>query len=377
VVLSAAALVEVAVTGVYICRCEHPKSQHKREQHGCRALDCGCGAFEADLAASAAAQGVQLATGSPVTEPAGLDLADVPFAPASAVPSLGSTSAQLQRAQDEVERLRAERRVALDERDAAVEVLAQVERERDEAREEVRILRDAVPCSWCGGLGVAPAEAFGRDGDGAPMVEEDQPCPEGCELPAWLVVERNEARESEQALSLVRAELESARRELGALREHQEIRARKLRELAADLGEARTDADVARAELAELHGLVEAIPGRTPVEVIRQLLIAGQNDRIELERLRALIARVEQAAGIVQWEDRGVDLADRVQSIREGRTEAIDVLCDIAHQRDVLAQHQRWLCETCGARYGKPYTDHPCGQLTPITVTTTRGAPTT
>lgn len=46
------------MTAVYICECEHPKSQHKREREGCRALDCGCAKFEADMAASAAAQGV-------------------------------------------------------------------------------------------------------------------------------------------------------------------------------------------------------------------------------------------------------------------------------------------------------------------------------
>lgn len=264
-VVLAAALVAVAVTGVYICRCGDPKSEHKRGQHGCRTPDCGCGQFEADLAASAAAQGVQLATGSPATEPAGLDLADVPFTAAGAVPTselgLGPTSAQLQRALDDVERHAALSAQALDERDAAVEVLAQV------------------------------AEAAGRD--------------------------------------------------------------------IADP----SDVDVV-ARVAELRR------GRTEATE-RALQLAA-----ELEHLRALIARVEQAAGIVKWEDRGVDLADRVQAIREGRTEAIDVLCDIAQQRDVLAQHQRWLCETCGARYGKPYTDHPCGQLTPITVTTTRGATT-
>jgi hypothetical protein len=302
VVLSAAALVAVAVTGVYICKCEHPKSEHKRGQHGCRTPDCGCGQFEADLRASAAAQGVQLTTGSPVSAPEGRKLGDpttaewraaaglpplddgVPFAAAGAVPTseldLGSTSAQLQRAQDDLAAALQQRDRALYDLDKAKSAFALASSSRE--RNRVRAMNAEAEL-------VKVAEAAGRDIADPPDVD--------------LV-----------------------------------------------------------ARVAELRR------GRTEATE-RALQLAA-----ELERLRALIARVEQAAGIVQWEDLNVDLADRVQSIREGRTEAIDVLCDIAQQRDVLAQHQRWLCEACGARYGKPYTDHPCGQLTPITVTTTRGA---
>jgi hypothetical protein len=88
--------------------------------------------------------------------------------------------------------------------------------------------------------------------------------------------------------------------------------------------------------------------------------------------LAALIARVEHAAGIDRERDRCVDLAERVQSIRDGRTEAIDHFVAAAGERNVLASHQRYLCETCGARYGIAYTDHEHGPLTPVTVTIAR-----
>ncbi|OKI47206.1 hypothetical protein [Micromonospora sp. CB01531] len=36
---------------------------------------------------------------------------------------------------------------------------------------------------------------------------------------------------------------------------------------------------------------------------------------------------------------------------------------------EVLDRQERWACRACGARYGKPYGDHECGPLTPVTVT--------
>ncbi|MBM0203494.1 hypothetical protein JNW90_10495 [Micromonospora sp. STR1s_5] len=38
---------------------------------------------------------------------------------------------------------------------------------------------------------------------------------------------------------------------------------------------------------------------------------------------------------------------------------------------EVLDEQHRWACRACGARYGRNYTDHPCGPLTPVTVTIT------
>jgi hypothetical protein len=37
-----------------------------------------------------------------------------------------------------------------------------------------------VLCTWCDGTVLAEEKLFGRDEDGAPMVDGDQPCPEGC-----------------------------------------------------------------------------------------------------------------------------------------------------------------------------------------------------
>jgi hypothetical protein len=43
----------------------------------------------------------------------------------------------------------------------------------------------------------------------------------------------------------------------------------------------------------------------------------------------------------------------------------------------VLAAYDAWACEGCGSRYWIAYTDHPCGPLTPVTVTITRREATT
>lgn len=36
---------------------------------------------------------------------------------------------------------------------------------------------------------------------------------------------------------------------------------------------------------------------------------------------------------------------------------------------EVLTSYEAWACRGCGARYSRPYTDHECGPLTPVTVT--------
>jgi hypothetical protein len=79
---------------------------------------------------------------------------------------------------------------------------------------DAEMLTDAMPCGWCDGVGVAPAERFGRDVDGAPVVDEDQPCPAECEVADWLKAERNDAADTERERDEARAELVSARKEL-------------------------------------------------------------------------------------------------------------------------------------------------------------------
>lgn len=83
---------------------------------------------------------------------------------------------------------------------------------------ELRDLMEMLPCGQCRGLGLIPAEAFGRDADGAPERDEEAPCPEGCEIPGWLAAERNDARDDARLLDLARAELARALAELERLR---------------------------------------------------------------------------------------------------------------------------------------------------------------
>lgn len=206
------------MSATYICECEHPKSQHKRERDGCRAVDCGCAKFEADLKASAAAQGVERARVATAV---------------AAVDEHGgeSTSARLRR----------------------------VEQERDQLADEVKTLKhseslDAVTLA-------AVDRAAGRD-----IAKPDEP----------LIT---------RVADLKRGRTEATQRAL---------------ELAAELASART----------------------------------------ELEKLRG--AQADLLAG-------GPAPSGRVISVQ-----------------------QRYLCETCGGRYGKPFTDHPCGRLTPVVVTIAR-----
>jgi hypothetical protein len=74
-------------------------------------------------------------------------------------------------------------------------------------RSENQVLREVMPCTRCNSIGVVPEEAFGRDEDGAPMVDGVQPCPEGCELPGWLIAERNDARDDAAELDRLREQL--------------------------------------------------------------------------------------------------------------------------------------------------------------------------
>jgi hypothetical protein len=108
--------------------------------------------------------------------------------------------------------------------DREAELTVEVER----LRREIRDLSEHIPCGWCDGLGVAPGERFGRDADGAPNVDEDRPCPEGCKVPAWLQAERNDAADNER-------ELADAKRQISDLYKNEEIRARLLRERSAEI----------------------------------------------------------------------------------------------------------------------------------------------
>jgi hypothetical protein len=313
VAVPAAALVAVAVSAVYICFCEHPKSQHKRERDGCRAVDCGCAKFEVDLKASAEVQGTELAPGIP--SPAGFNLP-------GAGPALAQALTQLRRVEQERNNLLAHN-----------EELVDVSRERDDARGE-------------------------RD-----------------------------------------------------------VKQRQLKDALAAL-------DLARAELAEAYGLVEQIPGRTPIEVLREVIAAGQDASVELKQHADAIAATRRSCNELAEADlenlltdneslraeldevraeRDAVLNDREATQRErneARVEAIRLRAVLADVRaaasekvravlaaagdaaaDEIYGYDAWSCMTdggCGSRYTVPDPEHRCGRLTPVRVTITHrteGAP--
>jgi len=180
---------------VYICECEHPKSQHKRERDGCRAVDCGCAKFEADLKASALAQGAPL------------------------MPGGESTSAMLRRVEHELAAVLNDREATLAERNEARGALARVERERAELLSILARIGDALsptgerPQEALSTL-AADVEAFVRLHD---VTEEQRD-----ELAAEVRVLKNSEGlavvRAEVERDLARAELASARTELEQLR---------------------------------------------------------------------------------------------------------------------------------------------------------------
>ncbi len=107
-----------------------------------------------------------------------------------------------------VEETERERDVAQAKLDGALLQMAEKVASAERSQRELADLAEHIPCGWCDGLGVAPGERFGRDADGAPNVDEDRPCPEGCEVPAWLQAERNDAADNERELAEARQQIE-------------------------------------------------------------------------------------------------------------------------------------------------------------------------
>ncbi|GJF06583.1 hypothetical protein PSD17_55300 [Pseudonocardia sp. D17] len=58
-------------------------------------------------------------------------------------------------------------------------------------RSELADVLDST-CWACHDTGITQEEWFGRDADGAPMVDGLQPCPNGCDIPTWLRLEFTE-----------------------------------------------------------------------------------------------------------------------------------------------------------------------------------------
>lgn len=182
------------MTAALPCVCAHLKPRHAGETYACR--DCECRRYEPNLQAAALDE----------------DTAAI-LVKAGTMPT-GSTSAEVRHAEQEMDVVRGSLTELAALYDSATAETARVEQERD----ELRAALDNLPCGDCWGLGVIPAEAFGCDADGAPERDEEAPCPEGCEIPAWLRAERNDAADDARRADLAEAELASATAELERLR---------------------------------------------------------------------------------------------------------------------------------------------------------------
>jgi hypothetical protein len=226
-----------------VCVCGCPQGRHLLDRRDCRSCR-DCTAFEVDNFAVAPVVEPKRRAAKPATVAAG---------PVDVAALLGEVQGDVSRERELVDRLaeaerdrdrldRALRNVAEErdalrgERDMAQakldSALLQMAAEVGRLTGENRDLSELIPCGWCDGLGIAPGERFGRDADGAPNVDEDRPCPEGCEIPAWLRAERNDAADNER-------ELADAKRQISDLYKNEEIRARLLRERSVEIASLR------------------------------------------------------------------------------------------------------------------------------------------
>jgi len=226
---------------VYVCDCGHPKTQHIRERGACRAGGCDCLDFDADLKASAALQGVELAGAErehhhvhglacPVTgcRWLGLEYASGGIVRQSGhlpplMPGGESAADRLRHAEQEMDVVRGSLTEMAALYDSATAETARVAQERDELRGRATRLGDIA------------------------------------------LQRRQERNEAWRERDLARAELTSARTELEHLREHQEIRARVVREKSAEVARLRGQlADVRAATTEQVRAARDAATRTTP-----------------------------------------------------------------------------------------------------------------
>jgi len=316
--------------GANICECGDPQSQHRASKYGCRALECVCTKYVLDIPAT------KRALAEADHGPVGAEVPATMTRPVSSE-SLGEDADEaLARDLDELEA-------------ADPQVHEAAQRLDDTAAAIVR-------------------QALGGESTSAKLHRVEQ---ERDEAKAALTDSEESRRVLLQQRDAARAELSSARQELdqrrqeldtfervleGAIRERDDARA--LVEAMARAGRLDGNTDPVRGiealraawvdadrrvrelanELNELHGLVEKIPGRTPLEVIRDLLAEGESARSAIEAMRRGTGLLVPAAA-------------------------------------VLYQYRVWVCQPatgCGTRYSVPQPDHECGPLDPQVVTVTR-----
>lgn len=133
----------------------------------------------------------------------------------------------------------------------------QLQEDVDHLQEDADALTEAMPCGWCDGVGAVPAERFGRDADGAPVADEDGPCPAGCEVAPWLQAERNDAADVERERDQAREELAWQKQVVGMLRKNEEVRARVIRERNRERDLLKAELSSARTEIDRLNALLE------------------------------------------------------------------------------------------------------------------------
>lgn len=121
----------------------------------------------------------------------------------------------------------------------------------------------------------------------------------------------------------------------------------------------------------------------------RELKALQDSERTEVLKLQAELASARQELEQLRREpsdDRsGFDLAvaasiDRLVRELAAADTTVTALRTILRSDPnppgrVIESHERWMCETCGTRYGVDYPDHTCGRLTPVTITISRRSP--
>jgi hypothetical protein len=141
-----------------------------------------------------------------------------------------------------------------------------------------------------------------------------------------------------------------------------------------DLAELEATDPTVRVAAERLDEAVASIRHRAATESTSAALRRVEKERDQLlhqiDRINQQARQRDDLTGALKLaekerDDARADLASAHAALERLRQEAGTGL--------VLERQHRWLCPACGSRYSFANTEHGCGPLTPITVTTTRG----
>lgn len=395
-----------------ICECEHQQSQHKASKYGCRALDCFCSKYRFDIELTRRAKGeVEPDAAEVLAEVVPPDSALVTAelapgwypAPTSEPDTLAQMSARLAKVEQE-------RDLSRDEGVRLNVAVLRAERERDEAREEIKVLKNSE------GLDVVAARAE--------LVSARQ---ETEDVRSVLDMRTQQLAAAQERIETLTRQALDAGAEIDELRDRldraaeaggrdiadgpdvdlptriAELRrgrkeatdrvlelAAKVEELEATLAERDSQLKATQREYAEVSQREIELRTSEPVDALRlaeanrtitvlQESIKGAETRTgSIDALRAELAEAlaEEDRLRVQRDDFASQLVEArqvIEAMEDDRPSNV-IQVEYAPVGTTLARYERWFCQPvtgCGAKFAEDQPDHKCGPLVKATVTIT------